>query len=121
MYSGGDCGAAARGAGCASRRCCGLLVRCSGGDRRTGVVDLVLFVLLRMPSEERTQVRSPLFQLVPADVVTLIDGPAGENPTDLAVLLRIVQHRDTGLTQLSEYGRSIESRLAGIRSGDDHP
>src|SRR5215469_4291011 len=56
----------------------------AGCKRRTRIGDLCGFVFLpdRMAVQKCVEVRSELLQLIPTDVIPLVDGPANEQASD---------------------------------------
>jgi hypothetical protein len=49
-------------------------------------------------SAVRGEVRREFFQLIPADIVDLADGPASEQPANVAIPLRIIGEENAGLS-----------------------
>src|SRR5215469_1960293 len=73
-----------------------------------------------MAVQKCVEVGSELLQLIPTDVIPLVDGPANEQAPDRAVLLRVIAKRDTCLAQLSKNLRGIKGGLSRIRSRNQH-
>ena len=76
-------------------------------------------VFLGVASHESIEIWREFLELIPSDVVALIDGPSGQDPAEPAILLRIVEQRNAGLAELAEHRRGIEGSVAGVGAGDD--
>ncbi len=56
-----------------------------------------LLALLRVPLDERAYVGTKLPQLIPGDVVALIDRPPLQHAVNFVILSRVAAHRDARL------------------------
>lgn len=72
-----------------------------------------------MALHKGVEVGSEFLELVPADVVTLIDGPSGENAANAAILLRVIEQGNAGLAELPEHGGDVEGGFTGVGARDD--
>lgn len=55
-----------------------------------------------MTFHERAEVRRELLQLIPPDVVALVDRPAAQDSREPAILFWIISHGNRRLPQLSD-------------------
>jgi hypothetical protein len=82
------------------------------------IVKLLHAFALRPALEVSAQVWCELLQLIPSDVIGLIDSPAQEQSFYIAVLLRVIGEGYSRLSELSENLRGIEDWRATILARD---